>query len=216
MPLISLQPSIPESRLCLWHTTESKEELSDFLLKQKREDLLTPEHFTSEKRNYEWLATRNAITMMVDGKAGITYDERGKPHLINHNGHLSISHSWPYVALFYHPHLSAGVDIEKMTERIKNIRPKFINAEEEKWLQNVDEIKGLYLVWAAKEAVFKMIGGGGILFREHLEMKPVYITEKGSGIITYSKEKKSENFVVYYEFLDGMILVYTIANDTLL
>ncbi|MEP7264099.1 MAG: 4'-phosphopantetheinyl transferase superfamily protein [Bacteroidota bacterium] len=213
MPLKHLTSYLQNSRLALWHITESRQELEDKLHLIDRSDLTREEHFKSEKRNFEWLATRNMLAVIVDEKAGIEYDDCGKPHLINFPGHLSISHSWPYVCIFYHPEKAAGVDIELMNDRILKIRKKFVNDSEELWLKDVEEIKGLFLIWAAKEAVFKMLGGGGILFKEHLELKQVDLSIKGKATICFMKEKTHQDFTIYYEFLDDMILVYTIAND---
>lgn len=213
MPLKHLTSSIKQGKSGLWNITESKEELEDMLHKIDRSDLTLEEHFKSEKRNFEWLATRNALALMVDAKAGIEYDERGKPHLVNFPGHLSISHSWPYVCLFYHPDKAVGVDIELMNDRILRIRKKFVNENEDVWLKDVDVIKGLFLIWAAKEAVFKMLGGGGILFKEHLELKAVDLSNNGKATVCFMKEKTHQDFTIYYEFLEEMILVYTIAND---
>ncbi len=213
MPLKILPTPFHGALMGLWYIQESLEQLSSELVALNRPDLLKNPLFKADKRNFEWLATRLALTQMIDVKAGISYDEKGKPHLTNFKGHLSISHSWPYVCLFYHPGFSIGVDIEHLDPKILRIRQKFVNDVEESWLKETDEIKGLYLIWAAKESVFKMIGGGGILFKEHMVINPPAISSKGTAVLNYVKEEKHETFNIYYEFLEGMILVYTIAND---
>jgi 4'-phosphopantetheinyl transferase len=213
MPLKILPTPFQGALMGLWHIQESMDDLTGELHELKRPDLLKNPLFKADKRNFEWLATRVALTKLTGTQAGIKYDDKGKPHLTHQKGHLSISHSWPYVCLFYHERLSVGVDIEHLDPKILRIRHKFVNETEALWLKETEEIKGLYLIWAAKESVFKMIGGGGILFKEHMLLNPLTISSKGSATISYLKEAKKETFIIYYEFLEGMILVYTIAND---
>ena len=218
MPLIhlqSLQTHNPACMLAIWQTDESFEQLKQLIIDSGREDLMPPGTFSNEKRRMEWLATRCALLLVIgDRREGIYYDEKGKPFLSSGHGHISISHAWPYVCLLMNETLQVGVDIEMMTDRILRIAPKFINDVELQWLSTPFIIKELYLIWAAKEAVFKMKGGGGIDFRLHLTLKETTIHNNGVAVLSFSKNGIAENFNIYYQFLDCLIVVYTIANDT--
>jgi 4'-phosphopantetheinyl transferase len=211
MPLKHLQ-SEQGGVLVLWNILETKEELEELIRDSGRADLLPEPVFKAEKRNYEWMAARLALIAIAGREADIRYDDQGKPHPGTDDGHLSISHSWPYLCLYYHKACHVGVDIEQLSEKIRNISSKFVNEAESAWVKNQDEIRALYLIWAAKEAVFKMIGGGGIHFKEHLQLMPVEISNKGTAKILFMKGANTV-FTIYYEFLDSMILVYTIAKS---
>ena len=215
MPLL-LFPVPVSGELILWKITESAEELTDFLIENRRPDLVPTEKFGFAKRQLEWLVVRCALTSSALLKQEtIIYNERGKPFLKNETGHLSISHSYPYVCLFYHKSQNVGVDVEMMTERIFKVASKFINEQEMHWLAQPFRKEELYLLWATKEAVFKMKGGGGIDFRKNMTINPVKLQNEGTITLAFNKENVREEVNCYYRFLDNMILVYTIANNAL-
>ena len=215
MPLIHLQALSSESKLAVWRTEESFVDLAEILIGKGRRDLLPPDSFSNEKRRMEWLSTRCALLQMNnDEQENIFYNEKGKPYLLSGKGHISISHAWPFVCLFIQESRSVGVDIERMTDRIFKIAPRFINEKEFEWLSAPLNIRELYLIWAAKEAVFKMKGGGGIDFRLHLTVQRTALQTGGIAKLIYSKNGAEELLNIYYQFLDSMIVVYTIANDS--
>ena len=116
MPLIFF-PLTDSGNLILWKITESVKELMGLLIENNRHDLLPNENFRLDKRRLEWLAVRCAlISSPLLRQENIIYNELGKPLLKNGTGHLSISHSFPYVCLFFHESQNIGVDIEMMTE----------------------------------------------------------------------------------------------------
>lgn len=85
----------------------------------------------------------------------LIYDDLGKPHLKNHDGHISISNTKELVAVIYHPTNAVGIDIEIPSERILKIAPKFVNENEQKWM-NDSEITSYYnclTIWCVKESV---------------------------------------------------------------
>ena len=120
MPLIELNTTITGSRMLLWKVEETEDELKNLLTSRNRTDLIPETPFRHPARNLEWLAARCALTS-VFGEATILYDDQGKPHLEKQDGHLSISHAWPYVALFFHADLHTGTVIEWLDVRILRI-----------------------------------------------------------------------------------------------
>ena len=212
MPLIHIESPQPGARLILWKITESEEELTSLVLTGERSDFIPPAIIKSKKRRLEWLATRNAFLQTNNDKAfNIAYNENGKPFPLNNKSHLSISHAWPMVCIMEHESIAVGVDIECITDRIIKIAEKFINKQERNWLSTPDNLNELYLIWAAKEALFKMKGVTGVDFRKDLTLSETNIQQEGVTTILYNKDGAAERFNIYYRFLDGMILVYTIA-----
>lgn len=150
--------NIDQGLLGLWEITETTEkllsqyqpkntELDDFLL------------FRNELRKREWLATRLLLKQILGNDSIIHYDPTGKPHLVNSTGNVSISHSFDYVAIFYHPENQPGIDIESITRNIERAAGRFLSPKElnDCTVNGTLSNKDLMLRWCAKEAVFKMV-----------------------------------------------------------
>lgn len=93
-------------------------------------------------------------------KAGISPDllrhkASGQAYIANHTHHLSLSHSGNYAALYLSQE-AVGVDIQFMGKDLRRGRSYFTNPTEEKFTKNED----LYLIWGAKEAIYKLYEGG--------------------------------------------------------
>lgn len=143
-----------------------------------------------------------------DAATGLWYDDLGKPHLKDPGGHISISHSRGYAGIYHHPRCRAGIDIEVSHPRIARVASRFIHPQKETWaLENESQ---MLKVWAAKEAAFKAIGGGGIHFREDLIV--ALPQPDGYGDLIYRGHLGELNFRVRYEDLEEAMIVYAIAE----
>lgn len=122
----------------------------------------------------EFLASRFLLSELIPNfqEEDLQFDEKGKPFFKNSNQQLSISHSFPYVAISLSAQ-STGIDIQVYREKIITIQSKFLTAEEQKILNN--NVQNLTLAWTAKEAVFKWFGEGGLDFKQHMPIRKVQI-----------------------------------------
>lgn len=120
----------------------------------------------------EFLASRFLLTELITNfqEEDLQFDQKGKPFLNNSKQHLSISHSFPYVAISLSSQ-NTGIDIQVYREKIITIQSKFLTAEEQKLVQN--NVQNLTLAWTAKEAVFKWFGEGGLDFKQHMPIRKV-------------------------------------------
>lgn len=139
------------------------------------------------------------------------YDELGKPHLKNHSGHMSISNTKEFVAVIYHPQKAVGIDIEIPSERILKIAPKFINEQEQKWIDEspIESYQNYFTIWCIKESVFKLIGGGGIDFKEHILVNE---PKGNSGQVQFIKENQEATFHYQLITIDDILVSFIVGN----
>ncbi|MFT4678834.1 MAG: phosphopantetheinyl transferase [Flavobacteriales bacterium] len=97
-------------------------------------------------------------------KNDISYLENGKP--VVDDGYISISHTEDLVGVVFSTS-PVGLDIQRPTPKLFNIKEKFCNERELKmWGESLDQ---LTLIWSAKEAVFKLFGEN-LAFAEEIDV----------------------------------------------
>ena len=95
-------------------------------------------------------------------------NDRNRPYFQNSDWHVSLTHSYPYVAAACSRKFRIGIDIEKPGRNIEKIAPRFLNEKEwEKW-QKLSNL--LTLAWSAKESVYKAAGKPGLSFQKEIEI----------------------------------------------
>ena len=209
MPQLAAPIISRNAHLLMWHLTETTKELKSFCRHK------IPDYIHHTNRQLEWLAVRIMMQRHFTNheELVIDYHVNGKPFLIPSIAHVSVSHSGDYVGLLIHPDKAVGLDIEVMNDRIKRITHKFVNEEERQWLgAEPVAIEKLYLIWSAKEAVFKL-RGGGIDFKKHLNVMDPGLREEGSTVLFFDKEMERMEYTIHYHYLDGILLVYSIAEN---
>ena len=147
----------------VWKTEETVEQLLALLgnISMYEKDL---EHFTSDMRKYEWLAVRVLLKTLCGEEKKVVYLPSGKPYLADGSAHISISHTNGYVAVALHPTEEVGIDIERYGVRVRRVVSRFVRPDEEKTMNQGDEVYVLLLHWSAKETLFKVMGVEGVDF----------------------------------------------------
>ncbi len=171
MPLKYIKKINDDSSWALW---EIKEEIGNFFLQLDlmQEEKASLDIISNHYKKLEWLATRVVLRQLMESLnlnyAGITKDEHGKPHLVDQNGKISVTHSFPFVAVIYHRSLDVGIDLEHPREKILKISRKFLNDGEIVIAgENVDKTT---MFWSAKETLYKLHGRKFVIFKEDLEI----------------------------------------------
>ena len=163
-------------RIALWHITENEGFLSKILDSES-----CPTEIISLQKRLEWICGRIIIKHLALTSGlmykGIHKDEFGKPFLRESEQHISLSHSYPYVAAQIHPVNSVGIDIEQPKEKLLRIAPRILDAEELK--DAGSNIVKHCVYWCAKEALYKIYGKRGLLFTNHLHLKPFELKDAG-------------------------------------
>lgn len=208
MPLTELK-RVDVGAIGLWHITEDEDQLIELA-----GDEHCPEDIISPLKKLEWLTGRILIRHLTEFEGlkyeGIRKDEFGKPFLKNHTHHISLSHSYPYVAAQIHPTHSVGIDVEQPKEKLLKIAHRILDADEVK--NAGDDITKHCIYWCAKEALYKVYGKRGLLFTNHLKVKPFVREAQGDiqGIIAWNglKESIDLHYIVNRDF----VMVYSKSN----
>lgn len=169
MPIILQKYPNADTELAVWKITESVEELKEMLW------MFPFEEFKFPSRNQQWLSSRVLLQEVLKNKTEakrlkVLKQPNGRPFIDGLGYNFSMSHSTEYAAVLVSKTGSVGVDIEEINERIKKIARKFINEYEWQHLAGENDLHTMYLIWSAKEAIFKWFGDGQVDFRKNMQV----------------------------------------------
>lgn len=179
MPLIHLSSINDHASWALWRIEESLEDLSrgDFC-EQEKDELA---RITNERKKLEWLAARKALrSIAVHHRlfhTGVVKDPNGKPLLLNSDHHISLAHCYPFAVALFHKRQPAGIDIEKIRDKVIRIKHKFLHEVEKG--DAGEHAPKLTLYWCAKEAIYKYYGKKKLIFKENIFVEPFELQDKG-------------------------------------
>lgn len=179
MPAVKLEKINTNAYWCLWEITESLDQLerNTFLSSQGLDEVSNISHPT---RKRESLASRRCLQEIFKelGKPyyGIYKDIHNKPHLVNNDYYISISHSFPYAVGILHKKLPVGIDIEKPVEKLKVVATRFLRPEE--FDDAGDDLRKLCVYWTGKEAIFKLNGHRSMNFQDNIRIHPFVIRKR--------------------------------------
>jgi 4'-phosphopantetheinyl transferase len=167
-------------------------------------------HKLTDKRSIEKQAAIYIVrAVLKDNQIEILYKESGKPYLVG-NIKISISHSYDWLAiLFSFNGNDVGVDIEKVRDKVLNIKEKFLSQKE---LQNLKDAppEKYTIYWGAKEALYKALEIRGLNFAEQIFIEDFTYAHMGGKISALVNSSNSEKkHTLHYQVLDNYILVYT-------
>ena len=139
-----------------------------------------PENWVTQKiqenkvtqKNIESSAARfclwNLCQQISDEPWDLRKDERNRPFFDSSNYHISLSHSFPFVAAVISQEKQVGIDLERYGRNIEKIGPRFLSAEE--WNLWHDIPTHLTMAWTCKEAIYKAMGVQGLSFQSDIEL----------------------------------------------
>ncbi|MFW5757837.1 MAG: 4'-phosphopantetheinyl transferase family protein [Bacteroidota bacterium] len=202
-----------DASIGIWEINESVDELySKIQLSNDEEEIFS--NLKTPTRKQHWLSYRLILPYLVNDHelSAITYDEYGKPYLNNGVRHISVSHSGKYSALIASPVYSVGIDIERIEQKIQRISHKFLNDREINESHGNHSLESLYIIWAAKETLFKLHGKRDILFKDHIYIAPFASQERGLVYGTIAHDNEKQTIPIQYQMVDDYILAYAIAR----
>ncbi len=172
MPLVHSENITEACHLLVWQLTETEEDLRKMLPSSADFDELSTISHPQKKR--EWMAGRIVLAHIV-AESGGTFkgtwkDEHGKPFLVDSGQHVSITHTFDYVAAVLHPALPVGIDMEKKNDKLIRTARKYLNESELVVAQ--DSLTTLCIHWCGKEALYKLNGRNKVSFRDNIEIEP--------------------------------------------
>lgn len=195
----------------IWKVTETQKELLSLLPDNGVVYLNELDTFKSESRKIEWLAVRVLLYRLTGKIKAISYLPNGKPYYANGSGYLSISHTKGYVSVIISKtNEVVGVDIERVSERIRKVAHKFVRDDEALPEESAQKTQALLLIWSAKETMFKCVNEEGVDFREHMHVDLRQIN--GTGFL--GKETRSSEgrmFLMNYLIDPDFVMTWTVS-----
>lgn len=195
--------------ICVWHVTESLEELfallpDDITVRQEAE-----RRFRSIPRQIEWVAVRVLLCKMLNRQVPILYDNEGAPYLADYE-HLdiSISHTKGYVAVALAAHGAVGIDVEHRSERVIRVRDRFLASDEE-----APTLTSLLLHWSAKETAFKMLHRRKVNFLKDLHVIPFSEQQHGAFDLQETYTDNEETLRIHYAVFPDFVLTYSLVQQ---
>lgn len=207
MPLTFHQDINRDTAIGLWKIEESATEL-EAQLQLKAHEISVLKSLGKEKRNLHWLATRVLLRKMLNTSHYIDCqtDENGKPYLVNHPHHISLSHSYGYAAVMVSKTRKVGIDIEIIKSKIERVQHKFLADEELEFIEPENRIEKLYVCWCAKEALYKLNGKKETSFKDHIRLNNFVYADDGALKAKIEKQHHVKNYVVNFKkFGDYMV-----------
>ncbi|MCU4173644.1 4'-phosphopantetheinyl transferase superfamily protein [Carboxylicivirga sp. N1Y90] len=210
MPLERIIEHDQHNKVAVWHLTESLEQLHS-LIHLSAEDRKTFEKFRIEKRKKEWLCSRILLQEILEHYPAIDYTSNGKPFLSNSDKHISISHTFGYVAVTVSDDTTA-LDIELCTDRIDKLADKFVHEKEELFFTEKDRRTFLTLIWSAKESLYKYFDEYGVIFKNDFRILPFELKTKSSFDTHTWFKQIDKQLKLNYEVNNNYILVYHLST----
>ncbi len=143
--------------------------------------------------------------LLGEAFTAIHYTDSGKPYLANRPEFISISHSHDYLAILINTKHNAGIDIELVRDKVKQIKHKFLNATEATYA--LDDVNTLIRFWSAKECLYKLHGLKGLDFITNLSVQD-FEDNKIIGKIT--KHDYNKTFMLGWEKMGNYMMVYSL------
>jgi len=209
MPITKIEKINSNSFWCFWEITESVDQLRNKVILSD-DGIKELERISHPVKQRERLASRCCVQELVKqvGKEykGITKDEHDKPHLIDLNFHISISHSFPYAVAILHRKLPVGIDIEKPVEKLGRIAHRFLNDEE--FADCNGDIKKLCIYWSGKEAIFKLNGKIGLNFKRDIRISQFILHKRDVIRSEFSVGDHTAKIALNYQDFNSHIICY--------
>jgi 4'-phosphopantetheinyl transferase len=195
------------AEVLVWHITESFDALieNNFL---KPESSTRLNQMKSKMHQRAFLSIRQLLKHKNLSDNDLFYGLSGKPFLKN-GQHISISHSHEFAAIAI-SNQNIGIDLEQNREKIIKIAPKFCEFENTFLNASASEyVQKLTLIWAAKEAVFKIENLPGISFKNHISVSKIdFSTKKISTVLNFNQ--KNSLYEMHFESIENFSVVFGI------
>ena len=200
MPLHT-KKHIKNGIVALWHIEESKEQLWQMLPTSWQD------HIDYDKVHTHNIAARVLAHTVCPDFDFLEKDQYGKPYFDSEEHKISITHAGDYAGFMFTKNRECGIDIEEITERVRRIQSKFVREDEAAFID--EDLNGLYMLWCAKEAMYKYYGFKALDFKKHLKLDYSKLTESGTLVGHITKGDFNETVELAYTFLENYLYIHT-------
>jgi 4'-phosphopantetheinyl transferase len=210
MPLIKMQTSGSQSAWALWFISENEQELTSMVEERPEPTLVIV------TKRLEWLAGRLLLQQITEqlelDYQGTLKNEFGKPLLKNLPHHISLSHSFPYVAAQIDLHQEIGIDLEQPKSKLLKIAHRVLSPTE--LIDAGTDIVKHCVYWCAKETLYKAYGKRGLHFSDQLQVKPFELLNTGDLHGKINAKDGSRDLTMTYLIQPDYVLVHTKTQPT--
>lgn len=191
----------------LWSITESEHTLATALAEGQS---IPPTIHNTQKR-LEWFAGRILTQRLLEKRAlpfmGISKDVHGKPSLTGYPFHLSLSHSYPFVAAILDEEHPVGIDLEQPKAKLIHVAPRVLAADE---LTDAGSTLVKHCVyWCAKETLIKIHGKKDLVLAENLHVGAFDLEQSGLIIGRIIVNHQQSMIPLYYRVFPEFVLVFS-------
>lgn len=168
----------------IWRMNETNDVLRSMLVEPFGYDEELSE-LKAQSRKTEYLSVRALLKEICGRELRVSHLPSGKPFLPDCKMNISISHTKGFAAVGIHQSAIVGIDIERISERVRRASSRFIRNDEIPGFNsmgNEEQLYQLLLHWSAKETMFKMLDKAGVDFQEHLRISPFSLKCEGEMI----------------------------------
>ena len=201
MPLVYQQNINAVTKIGVWHISESE----DFF----RTRVPLQREITHWHKRLQHFAGRLLLKELYPEfpLEFIQIADTRKPFLQNEPFHFSISHCSDYAAVIVSREYRVGVDIERITDKVAKIVPRFLSAEECLLLPRETVNETATLCWGVKESIFKWISMGGVDFKKDIVIKKISGRNEGTVhcVVKDSAELKVHFLVFNNNYLTWLV-----------
>jgi 4'-phosphopantetheinyl transferase len=186
MPLVQLERIDENTAWGLWEIQEPLEALQEKLMRGHH-PISIPAHIHHLEKKREWLSARLTVASLCESLHlpffGTEQDALGKPSLVGHQAHVSISHSGCYAAAIVDKQNPTGIDIELIRPKIQAVAARFLHTEE--WEEDIIRQS---LKWSIKETAYKAYGRKQLNLKDEIRIVLMDDGHEGSAQVRVEKE----------------------------
>lgn len=161
----------------LWRITEDEPALTMLLGGEEK----ISNTLTNPAKRLEWMAGRILVKEVFGAMnmrfLGITKNEHGKPFPKGYDYHMSLSHSFPYVATLIDKSGPVGIDLEQPKDKLLRVAHRIFHPIELK--DAGSDLTKHCVYWCAKEALIKLHGEKNLFFSQNLLIDPFNLKDEG-------------------------------------
>jgi len=210
MALVFSGKVLADLQLWLWRIEETESFFLERInLSNADRDLLA--RYTAPSRRLEWLASRFVLQQTLGENVSIDYNLEGKPLLMGAAGNISISHSHRLAAVLYHPTLSVGVDVERVSVRPAKVVSRFLDEQEQLLVEKDEAFEAITRAWCSKEALFKLMGQHCFTFIG--DFKLTSNLKPNSVEAVFYLEPIGATQTVFFQKSDDHVVAYTVNQN---
>jgi len=198
----------PGGELILWEVKESVKWFYERMTLSKKLEM----EFRSIRADgirLQWVASRFILQQLArNAVLELEKDNYGKPHFEHDTRFISLSHCQGYAAAIS-ADVAVGIDVEMVSNRVQRVKNRFLSAEEINLLGETDAM--LMLAWSAKEAVYKMYGQKGLIFKTDMTIQSVDTASQQLSLFL-SRDGINLSLKVDYLFFDGLVMSWVVET----